>query len=42
MLNLTVKMTDLIPKDIIDDYLTPALNNSNHLLTLINDILDFT
>lgn len=35
-------MRDKIPAKIIKDYLQPCLDSGNHLLSLINDILDFT
>jgi K+-sensing histidine kinase KdpD len=42
LLNEVVKNCKKIPKTLIEKYIIPSLNNCNHLMNLINDILDFT
>ncbi len=42
LLNLVLKIRTIQPDKLIDEFIQPALHNCNHLLSLINDILDFT
>ena len=42
MLRLAIDTSKEIPQIIKDDYLIPAFKNSKHLISIVNDILDFT
>ncbi len=42
LLNLVLKIRIIPPEKLINEFIQPALHNCNHLMSLINDILDFT
>ena len=42
LLKLAMEDKASIPKELLNDCLTPALNESNHLFRVLEDILDLT